>query len=838
MRKPLIWTISFFISIFFVSGPDLLAQTPLPDTPAIEKRVDSMLHKLTLEQKIELLGGVSTWYTHAEPSIGLPPLRLSDGPAGMRSGIPAVAYPAPIGLAATWDTELVKKVGTSIGYDARARGVDFLLGPAVNIIRAPMDGRDFEYMSEDPYLTSRIAVAYIRGVQSQGVSATVKHFMMNNQEYNRHDASSDADERTMREIYLPAFEAAVKEAHVGAIMDSYNLVNGTHSTQNGWMNNQVAKHDWGFKGIIMSDWVAVYDGVAAANNGLDLEMPFGRYMAPNVLLPAIKAGQVSEATIDDKVRRILRVALLFGFAKRPQETLPWYSQQGDRIALDAARESFVLLKNDHGVLPLDAKKTCTLGVIGPNAWPAVIGGGGSAAVEAFKSVSMLVGISDYLTAHAAPSADCAHRVLYDSGLPSRYEIFKDTKFEGGLKQQTFASRDWSGAPIAETVRPTLNEDRIVVPRNGSLRWIGDYIATQPGRYYVVVHDGRTADRHRVFVDGEELPSPKNTLEDDAYFFPIPQSLSRGQKIRIRLDYLPGDTEVFPGLGVIFAGNLLSERARKIAQTADAVVIAAGFDKSTEHEGADRTFSLPPLQDDLISALAPLNKRTILTITSGGNVDMNAWYDRIPTILQLWYPGEEGGVAIAETLFGENNPSGKLPVSYEYRWKDNPTYKSYYPTSGANTAEPHIRYTEGVFLGYRYYTTFHMKPRFPFGYGLSYTSFSFSHLQLSDSKIAPGDPLTATFDVTNTGKVRGSEVAELYVGDPSAKVKRPAVELKGFAKVRLNPGETKRISITLNRRSFAYWSEKKNAWQVDPGVFVIYVGDSSANLPLRADFAMK
>lgn len=332
--------------------------------------------------------------------------------------------------------------------------------------------------------------------------------------------------------------------------------------------------------------------------------------------------------------------------------------------------------------------------------------------------------------------------------------------------------------------------------------------------------------------------PKNVLEDDAYFFAIPEVLAKNRQITVRLDYLPGDTEVFPGLGVIYEGDLLSERARNIARIADAVVIAAGFDKLTEHEGMDRTFSLPPLQDAMIRELAPLNKHTILTLTAGGNVDMNAWYDRVPAILHLWYPGQEGGIAVAETLFGANDPEGKLPVSFEYKWSDNPTYKSYYPTSGKGTAEPHIRYTEGVFLGYRYYTTAGVKPRFPFGYGLSYTTFSFSNLRVSRTRLSPGDPLTVTCDVTNAGMVPGAEVAELYVGDPSATVKRPVRELKGFRKVRLNPGETQTVSITLSQRSFAYWSEQREKWAVDPGKFVIYVGDSSENLPLHADVTIQ
>jgi len=799
-----------------------------------------MLSKLTLTQKIDLIGGVSTWYTHAEPSIGLRSLHLSDGPAGMRSGIPATAYPAPVALAATWDTVLAKRLGAALGSDAHARGVDILLGPGVNIARAPVSGRNFEYMGEDPLLASRMAVAYIQGVQSQGVSATVKHFMMNNQEFNRHHASSDADERTMREIYLPAFEAAVKDAHVGAIMDSYNLVNGTHSTQNSWMNTDLAKKEWGFDGIIVSDWVSVYDGVAAANAGLDLEMPFGRYFSQETLLPAVKDGRLAESVIDDKVRRIIRTALRF----QPPDTHPadsLFSEDSDAVALEVTLESAVLLKNEKSILPLSFARTCTLAVIGPNASPAVIGGGGSAVVDTYKSVSALVGISDYVQAHAAENGRCRPRVLYDSGWPANYDVFAATRFDHGLRQEVFHSRDWSGAPQTSQ-REHLNEDRIVSAPGSSIRWTGTFTATRPGNYFLIVHDGRVADKHHVFADGKELTSPRTSLIGELYYLPLPAPLKAGQVVQLRLDYLPNDTEVFPGLGVLFEEDILSDRARSIASHSDAVVFVGGFDKTTEHEGSDRTFSLPLLQDAMIRNLAAQNPNTIVTLTGGGNVDMRPWLDRVPALLHLWYPGQEGGKALAQILFGEHNPEGKLPVSFETAQEDNPTFHSYYPQAPANAEEPHIRYTEGVFLGYRYYVTpsanpSHIAPRFPFGYGLSYTKFSFSDLHLSSTNLHPGDPLTVTFTVHNTGPVSGSEVAQLYVGEQSPQVPRPLFELKSFTKVNLKPGESRTVSLYLDKRSFAYWSLAKKQWEVDPAHFTIYVGDSSESLPLRGEIIM-
>src|ERR1700688_2532351 len=340
-------------------------QTTSADADA---HIDALIKKLTLEEKIDIIGGVDDFYIRANDKIGLPRLKMADGPVGVRNYGPSTVF-GGIGLAATWDPAMASRIGTTIGQDARARGVHFMLGPGVNIYRAPLNGRNFEYFGEDPFLASRIAVGYITGMQSQGVSSTIKHFMGNNSEFDRHNSDSIIDERTMREIYLPVFEAAVKEAHVGAIMDSYNLTNGLHMTQNGYLNIEVAKKDWGFDGIIMSDWDSTYDGVGAANGGLDLEMPSGKFMNRATLLPAVKSGQVSEATIDDKVRRILRTAIRFGWLDREQTDLSisQLNAPGRKVALEAARSGMVLLKNEGGLLPLDKAKTKSIAVIGPDA---------------------------------------------------------------------------------------------------------------------------------------------------------------------------------------------------------------------------------------------------------------------------------------------------------------------------------------------------------------------------------------------------------------------------------------------------------------------------------------
>ena len=662
-----------------------------------------MISKLTLEQKVELLGGVDNMFTRPMPVIGLPRFKMSDASLGVRTWGPTTAYAGGVALAASWDPELARAIGESLGRDARARSVNFLLGPGVNIARSPLSGRNFEYLSEDPFLNAALVVPFIEGVQSQGVAATVKHFALNDQEFNRHNASVDIDERTMREIYLPAFEAAVTKAHVDAVMDSYNLVNGVHSTQNNFLNVKVLKGEWGFQGVLMSDWDATYDGVASVNNGLDLEMPSPKFMNAKNLIPAVQSGQVNEPTVDEHLLRLFRTELRYGWTDRPQfdPADSTYSVADRAVALQGALESVTLLKNDGNLLPLDPAKIKNIAVIGPDAYPAVTGGGGSSEAHAFEPVSILTGIANLL----GPNA----HVFYSPGIPD------------------------------------------------------------------------------------------------------------------------------------------SPDEMKAVANADVVVVSVGFDPKTEREGADRTFTLPPGQDALVEAIAAANPCTIVTLTGGGGMDTSRWLDKVPVLLHTWYPGQEGGTAVAQILFGQHDPEGKLPVSFDRSWDENPSSKWYYGDPKDNTTlhtigtdgKPldytieHIKYGDKLMVGYRYWTTTGKHPLFPFGSGLSYTTFKFANLKVPASAKS-GSTVDVSFDVTNTGSVAGAEVAELYVSDPSAQADRPERELKGFQKVRLDPGQTKNVTISLDARSFSYWDEPAQKWIVDPGKFVIRVGDSSENTPLTAD----
>jgi len=806
------------------------AQPPSLSTPAIEARADAMLKQLSLEEKIDLIGGVNDFYIREIKHIGLPALKMADGPFGVRNYGPSTTF-GGMGLAATWDPALAERIGAVIGQDARARGVHFMLGPGVNISRSPLCGRNFEYFGEDPFLASRTAVAYIEGMQSQGVSATIKHYMGNNQEFLRHDADSIIDERTMREIYLPTFEAAVKEAHVGAIMDSYNLINGQHATQNGYLNNDVAKKEWGFEGIIMSDWDATYDGVAAANGGLDLEMPSGRFMNRANLLPAVQSGKVSEATIDDKVRRILRTALRFGWLDRDQTdlSLPLYNESGGQVALEAARSGMVLLKNDGNLLPLDKTRIKSIAVIGPDAYPAPVVGGGSAGVRPFGSISYLEGLAAYLGSSAT--------VYYDRGVPSLGELADATAFstdaagkQPGLDLEAFNNPSLSGEAAVHRTDQHVNADHGLGDgtnqNNVSARWSGYFTPSSSGEHLFFVQGPGEGGGYRLYVDDQLVI---NTWElSSAQVSQLRLPLAAGPH-RIRFEYSVhwswGGAMI--RLGIVHPDAIVNAAAKALASKVDAVVLAVGFDPDSESEGADRTFQLPPAQGELIHQIAGGNKNTIVVVTSGGAVDMNAWLGQVPALFESWYAGQAQGSALAQLLFGEYSPSGKLPVTFESHWEDNPAHDVYYPKAG----DKKTPYTEGVFIGYRHFDKAATKPQFPFGYGLSYTTFAYKNLSVTPANVSGDQPVTVTFDVVNTGNREGAEVAEVYVGEPHANVPRPAKELKGFTKVSLKPGETKRVSVELNRRAFSYYDAKNHRWAADAADFDVLVGRSSAQIEL-------
>jgi beta-glucosidase len=808
------------------------AQTTSAD---IESRVEAIVRKMTLEEKIDLLGGVDGFFTRGVPRLNVPRFKMADGPFGVRNFGPDTTVAGGIALAATWNPALAQEVGTELGRDARAKGVHFLLAPGVNIYRAPWNGRNFEYFGEDPYLASRITVGFINGVQKQGVSATVKHYLGNNSEFARHTTDCVIDERAMREIYMPVFEAAVKEAHVGAVMDSYNLTNGQYMEQNNHLDNDVLKKEWGFDGILVSDWFAAFNTLDAVNAGLDLEMPIALHMNRESLLPAIQQGKISMATIDDKVRRILRIGARFGWLDHDQLDLsiPRYNQQGRHVALQTARESMVLLKNERSLLPLNKKTIKSIAVIGPDAYPAVPVGGGSARVHPFQSLSFLEGLSNYL---GEPG-----KVFYASGLATLHEWAEATQFmtaetggKRGLQAEYFQGLELKGPPTVTRTEQHINfdpESKTVMPEGTmSDRWTGYYIPATAGSYDIfVASTGEDGGYFRLYVDGKLIfdhwsggmtMAPWTTLS----FETTPHKIVLEHRGRSRR---PAAILQF---GIVQHDTVVSAEAKKLAATAEVVVLAVGFDPETEGEGADRTFRLPPGQDELVQQIAAINKNVILLVTAGGAVDMTPWLDSVPVVLQTWYPGQEGGTALAEVLFGNVNPSGRLPVTFERQWEDNPVHDNYYPSD--NTKR--VVYKEGVFVGYRGYEHNGTKPLFPFGYGLSYTMFAYRNLSVARA----GNNVAVSFDITNTGKREGDEVAQVYVGDKHANVPRPAKELKGFAKIRLRPGETRHVTVKLDRRSFSYYDVNLKQWHIDPGEFDILVGQSAEQIELRGKLALK
>lgn len=808
-------------------------QAPVPDSPAIEQRVDALLKKMSITEKLSLLGGEDTFFIRAVPSISLPKLRMADGPVGVRNWGPSTTYPASIALAATWNTDLAEQVGRALGSDCRARGVHILLAPGVNLYRTSLNGRNMEYMGEDPILAGKMAVAYIHGLQSKGVMATVKHLAANNSEFDRHNSNSVIDERTLRELYLTAFEMAVKDGKVAAVMDSYNLLNGEHLTQNRHINIDILKKEWGFDGILMSDWDATYDGVAAANAGLDLEMPGAKWMSVQTLSEALKDGRVSQATIDDKVRRILRTAIRFGFLDREQldAGIPSMNPETAQVALEEAIESIVLLKNEKSLLPLDISKQKNIVVIGPNAFPAITGGGGSSKAIPFSAESLVEGISDYVGKRGV--------VRYIGGLTTSEKFFHETRFTE-MKQSIYAGASTEGSPEKtnsvtriETWREGEQSSEVNSISKGTYTfvWKGKYVPAFDGEYVLAGLASRN-DHYTIAIDGKTVietdkkqgkPFPAHTI----------LSLQKDKPVAIEVHYTTDSSAPKISVGLRAAAQFLSAEEKKLISSADAVVLALGFNSDYESEGYDRPFELPWGQEALLHSVVNLNSKTIVDIQAGGAVDAHTWVDRVPALMQSWYPGQSGGSALARVLFGERSPEGKLPMSWEKTLVENPAYAHYYEQPGS---QKNIPYEEKLNLGYRYYVTAKKQPLFPFGFGLSYTTFQLSNLKVSEGK-EPGLSANVTVEIKNKGSRPGAEVVQLYVGNPGSKIERPAKELKGFAKVRLAPGETQSVSFSLDKRAFSFYDTASQQWQVDPGAYVLSVSTSSQEEGLKQNLAI-
>ncbi len=700
------------LSAFALTHPTQLPASEsaayLERTQPLETRVEDLLGRLTLEEKIQLCHADSKFTSAAIPRLGIPRRWLSDGPHGVREDVGpdtwdvagrtddfATALPAAICLAATWNPELAHEAGQVIGQEARKRGKDIMLGPGVNILRTPLCGRNFEYYGEDPLLAGRMAVGYIKGVQSQGVASCVKHFAANNQETDRGTINVEMDERTLREIYLPAFKAAVQEAKVWTVMGAYNKFRGTHCCESDYLLNQILKKEWGFQGIVISDWAGVHDTRGAVLGGLDLEMgtdkAYDDFYLAKAFREGVKNGTYPQAVLDDKVRRNLRVMIGQGvFDPRPEGSLNTKAHQ--ETSRRVAEEGIVLLKNEKNFLPLDTSKIKSVAVIGENATRLQTYGGDSSRVKAFYEVSPLAGILNRIGTNV--------NVTYSEGY-----------------------------------------------RKG------------------------------------------------------------------------GDAS-------------LAERAVAAAKAADVVIYVGGInhDIGYDSEGGDKKgLEMPYGQVELLQKLVQANPRIVAVLVGGSPMEMDAWLGQVPAVLLSWYSGMEGGNAIARVLFGDVNPSGKLPATFPKRLADSPAHtggaKSFPGENGTTV------YSEGVFVGYRWFDTKNIEPLFEFGHGLSYTTFKYSNLKVARGEDANNPSATVQFDITNTGKRAGAEVAQIYVQDVKASVARPTKELKGFQKISLQPGETKKVSIPLGRNSFAFFDEKQGAWVAEAGEFKVHVGASVRDIRL-------
>lgn len=727
-----------------------MATTPiyLDDSKPIEERVEDALSRMSLNEKIKLIHAQSKFSSPGVPRLGIPELWCTDGPFGVRPEVlwdqwdqagwtsdSCTAFPSLTALAATWNTELAQLYGKSIGEEARFRNKSVILGPGINIYRSPLNGRNFEYLGEDPYLTASMTVPYVKGVQSNGVAVCVKHFALNNNEINRHRSNPIVDDRTLYEIYLPGFKAAAVDGGAWSFMGGYNLFRGIHACYNPILNNEILKGEWNWDGAVISDWGAVHDTPTAVTGGLDMEFgtwtngltqgrlnAYDDYFFGKQYEEGIKNGTYKMEDLDDKVRRVLRLTMRTVMDRnRPFGSIR--SDEHVAACREIGEEGVVLLKNDNNVLPLDLNKVKKIAVIGENAIKMMIVGGGS------------------------------------SSLKANYEI---------------------------------------TPLEGLQNRIGDKAEIIYARGYV----GDTNGEYNGVVTNQDLTDSRSAEE-------------------------------------------LREEALKVAKEADVVLYFGGLNKSNfqDNENTDRTeFNLPYKQDELIEALAAVNPNMAVINISGTGVAM-PWVDKVPTIVQAWYLGNETGNALAGILTGDVNPSGKLPYTYYATLDQCGAHKlGYYPRY-ADLEEYRgkimdIPYNEGLYVGYRFIDKNNLKPNFPFGHGLSYTQFKYGKPSIDKKTGTQDDTFTITVPVTNVGDRAGKETVQLYIADLKSSVDRPVKELKGFSKVALEPGETKNVSITFGRDALSYFDADKHDWVCEPGEFEAIIGASSTDLKGKVKFKIK
>ena len=804
------------------------------DEAYADRSADSICNLMTLDEKLKLIGGTGWFYTNAIERLDIPRMRMCDGPIGVGGGSwgpgKSTAYPADVLLAATWNRDLAKQMGSQLGRDCRARGINIILGPAVNIYRAPLCGRNFEYMGEDPYLAAQTSTNYIIGVQNQGVSATIKHFMGNNSSYDRDHISNDMDERTMNEIYLPTFKSAVQVAGTGCVMSSYNLLNGIYTTHNYDLLTTHLRDRWGFKGILMSDWGSTHDGLQAALAGLDLEMASADNMSAANMKQYLAEGKITEETINKKVRHILHTMYRFGFNTPTgnDSSIPLDDPESDRTALQVAREGMVLLKNKADILPIDPMKYKHIVVTGKNA-SGYVRGGGSSGVDPMHYVSMRDGIE-------AVGTQLGVKVDYKDQL----DFLPAIMFTGedlatpGFMAEYFNNADLSGSPVDTRIETKINynwsgmapEVEGLGTSNFSARWTA-YMCSPTTTSYNFQLGGD--DAYRLYIDDELVI---DQWKPSAYHYnTLSRRLTAQKTYKVVVEYYQqgGDARVdFTWKKV---GDTKDYLAEYLAD-ADLVVACFGMNSIAEGEGHDRPFDLDSEDQAMLASIKKSRKPVVGFVNAGGSIGMTSWEPQMDGLFWAFYAGQNAGTAAAELLFGLQNPSGHLPMTFERRWEENPVYNNYHDPDG----DKHVEYKEGIFVGYRGYDKLKRQVQYPFGYGLSYTTF-----ELSDMKV--GEPnedgsIDVTCTLSNTGTRDGAQVVQLYVGKTSeSPVERPVKELKNYAKTSLKAGETKEVTLRLPKDAFTYYSTDEHDFVYDPGTYNIMLGFSSRDIKQEASVTM-
>jgi len=801
-------------------------------------KIKALIAQMTLEEKVSLLAGANWWCTVPLPRLGLPAFKVTDGPIGARgaefeTGPTSDCFPCGTALAATWNPALVERAGQALAEDTQAKGAHMLLAPTVNIHRSPLAGRNFECYSEDPYLTARMAVAYIKGLQNKGVGACIKHFVCNDSEFERRSISSEVAERPLRELYLRPFQIAVREAKPWAIMSSYNRINGTYASENARLLLDVLKGEWGFDGLVISDWFGTY-GPNVAQGGLDLEMPGPvRWMGQHAL-EAVQQGRVSEEMINDKVHRLLltmqRTGALDQPALRPEQAVD--RPEHRQVARQAATEAIVLLKNNNATLPLDAKRLGSIAVIGAHAkWPAERGGG-STRVNPHYVVAPLDAIQSKAGSKVGYAVGCSvHK------LPQRLDPHWLTGglAAGGLAAQYFGNRNLQGEPV---YTETLDKTEVfwlldTLPQTLKLsdfsgRFSGALTVPASATYEMSLS---CVGQGRLFIDGRQVINLWDTdtpTERENHHARCTLELAAGQAHQIVVEYASESTHDRQHFRLGCMACLPADsmqQAVDLAARSDVAVVFVGLTGEWESEGFDRVdMELPGEQAKLIEQVAAANPNTIVVVNAGSPISMN-WLDKVEAVVQTWYLGQETGNAVADVLFGDVNPSGKLPTTFPKRLQDNPAYINY---PGENSQ---VYYGEGLFVGYRYYDKKDVAPLFPFGHGLSYTTFAYRNLVLNQA----GEAVRVSLDVQNTGQRAGAEIVQVYVRDVQSRLVRPEKELKAFAKVELGPGESKTVTLTLDREALSYYDPTVKGWVAEPGEFEVLVGSSSRDIRLTGKF---